>query len=281
LTKRTYTYRNGDIIDQDIATDRGLLYGDGVFTTIAIKEGKARYLELHFQRLLHDCQRLKIDSVPLADIKLAFETSVKNVTDGIARITISRSSGERGYLCVEAKPVYWISISPLPTHLELYSKQGIKVRICEQRLAQNKTLAGIKHCNRLEQVMARNEWHGDQFQEGLMRDTEGNFIEGTMSNLFIIKNQQLLTPDLTFSGVEGIMRRLIISLAQQANIPVNITSIKSRELFSADGAFVTNSVIGIWPICSIEQGAGMKQLAKHPLMVTLQSSVNKLNLTSL
>ena len=266
------SYRNGETVASDIATDRALLYGDGVFTTIAIKDQKALLIEEHFERLVNNCQQLKINNLPLNEIKVSLSSAIENIHQGIARITVTRSSGERGYLCANPNPVFWITISQWPAHIELFRTAGIKVRYCEQRLSQNPSLAGIKHCNRLEQVLARNEWQSDDYQEGLMLDTEGHLIEGTMSNLFLIKNNQLITPKLALSGVKGIMRQRVIEMAESEGIEVIITEVRPENLTTADAAFVTNSVIGIWSINQIENYT----FTKSPLIEQLQQSLYKL-----
>lgn len=265
------SYRNGETVASDIATDRALLYGDGVFTTIAIKEQKPLFIEDHFKRLLDNCQQLKINNVPLDAIKIALSSAIENINQGIVRITVARSSGERGYFCANPKPVFWITTSQWPEHIELFRAAGINVRYCEQRLSQNPSLAGIKHCNRLEQVLARNEWQSDDYQEGLMLDTQGHLIEGTMSNLFLVKNSQLITPKLALSGVNGIMRQRVIDIAQSKDIEVNITEINPKDLASADAAFVTNSVIGIWSINQVEDHT----FTNNPLIEKLQQSLHK------
>ncbi|MFT5450966.1 MAG: 4-amino-4-deoxychorismate lyase [Enterobacterales bacterium] len=265
------SYRNGETVASDIATDRALLYGDGVFTTIVIKDQKALFIEEHFKRLLDNCQQLKIINLPLDEIKISFSSAIEHIKQGIVRITVARSSGERGYFCANPKPVFWITSSDWPVHIQLFRASGINVRYCEQRLSQNPSLAGIKHCNRLEQVLARNEWQSDDYQEGLMLDTQGHLIEGTMSNLFIIKNNLLITPTLTLSGVKGIMRQKVIEIAQSEGIEVNIMDIKPEDLKSAEAAFVTNSVIGIWSINKIENHS----FTKNPLIEKLQQSLHK------
>jgi 4-amino-4-deoxychorismate lyase len=270
-TVTTTSYRNGEIVGSEIATDRALLYGDGVFTTIAIKDHKALLIEAHFKRLLDNCQKLKINNFPIDELKIAFSSAIKNINQGIARITVARSSGQRGYFCANPKPVFWITTSDWPAHIEAFRLAGINVRYCEQRLSQNSSLAGIKHCNRLEQVLARNEWQSDEYQEGLMLDTQGHLIEGTMSNLFLVKNNELITPKLALSGIDGIMRQRVIEIAESEDIKVKITDISPENVTSADAAFVTNSVIGIWSINKIEN----LTFRKNPLIEKLQHSLYK------
>ena len=267
-------FRNGESISRATATDRSLLYGDGVFTTIAISKGQPLLFQKHLNRLTNDCQRLKIDNLSIEDIKSQFFSAIANVERGIVRVTISRSSGGRGYLCNNAEPVIWVSVNDWPTHIDSYRQSGINCRICQQLIHPNPSLAGIKHCNRLEQVLARNEWHDDQFQEGLMIDPDGNVIEGTMSNLFLIKDQQIFTPDLAFAGVDGIIRKAIIDIAKRLRIPLIISNISVQDLLAADALFVTNSVIGIWRINKLNE----QPYNNHPMINTLENELGKLEL---
>ena len=244
--------RNGELVEAKYATDRSLLYGDGIFTTLVLRDGRLLLIDKHLDRLKRDSERLKIDNVSIELINQQINKIIQNQTNGIIRVTISRSSGQRGYLCTNKAPIYWLSFSPWPEHIESYQHTGINVRLCQQRLSKNPTLAGIKHCNRLEQVLARNEWHDDRFQEGLMMDFDDSLIEGTMSNLFYIKDDTLFTPELTYSGVNGIMRDEVIAAAKQLNIPLKISSISVEEVKQADTLFVTNSVIAIWKVNQLD-----------------------------
>ena len=265
------TQRNGQNVDPEIATDRSFLYGDGVFTTIVINEGVPLLLEQHLARLLRDCNRLKIDNVCVETIRASLFSSIEGIKQAILRITISRSSGERGYLCQNPEPVVWTHISDGPADIEKHRTQGISLRLCHYRLTQNPYLAGIKHCNRLEQVLARNEWNNSDFQEGLMLDQDDNVIEGTMSNLFCIKGREIFTPDLTFTGVEGIIRQLIINITKQLSVPLTIENISIAMLKEADAIFVTNSVIGIWPVAQFDD----RSYERHSLIQILEEELGK------
>lgn len=247
------SFRNGIAIGSEISTDRALLYGDGVFTSIAIAQGKALFLQQHLKRLENDCMRLQINNFSMQAAKNALSSALHGTTRAIARLSVSRSSGERGYYCAQEEPVYWVTVSDWPKHIVQFREQGINVCLCQQRLSRNPSLAGIKHCNRLEQVLARNEWHNADIQEGLMLDDSDAVIEGTMSNLFLIKDNQLFTPNLTFSGVEGIMKELVIGIAKKRQIDTITARLTVADVNSADGIFVTNSIIGIWPINQLEQ----------------------------
>ncbi|WP_289282725.1 aminotransferase class IV, partial [Methylophaga sp. UBA5088] len=131
----------------------------------------------------------------------------------------------RGYKPpLDALPQRIIASHPLPDYPTHYS-EGVTVQLCSIRLSSNPLLAGIKHLNRLEQVLARNEWSTDAIAEGLMLDYQDRLVEGTMSNLFLVKDEHLLTPNLNESGIEGIMRQRVIELASVLNIPTEITTL--------------------------------------------------------
>ncbi len=265
------TIRNGKVIDTVIATDRSLLYGDGIFTTIAIKQGKAQFLQDHFDRLDRDARQLKIDNIPLQKIKTSLLKLIHDTEHAIVRVSISRGCGERGYRQHNSSPVFWLTLSPWPSSNENFNKEGINLRICQQRLSHNPALAGIKHCNRLEQVLARNEWQDEQFQEGLMLDYHDHVLEGTMSNLFIVKNGHIVTPDLTFAGVKGIIRQRIIDLSNKLSIPLSISNLTIEDVISADTLFITNSVIGIWPVKQLND----QTYKKNPIIGQLADELNK------
>jgi 4-amino-4-deoxychorismate lyase len=171
----------------------------------------------------------------------------------VLKLILTRGSGGRGYRTPEpVRPWHGFSLHPAPQYPDSFKTEGIRARVCQTRLGRNPALAGIKHLNRLEQVLARNEWT-DKYQEGLMLDTESNIVEGTMSNLFLITQEGLLTPELTQCGIGGVMRRRILEWAQRKGIACRQRSnIRLDEVFSAESLFFTNSVIGIWPVRQLE-----------------------------
>ena len=236
-------------------TDRGLHYGDGLFETIEVVLGQPVFLRLHLARLKTGCQTLKI---PYPDEDLLLDELKQVSTDceqGVIKLMLTRGSGGRGYRQPELlNPTRIIALHPFPDYPEHYKTQGIQARFCSTRLGLNPLLAGLKHNNRLEQVLARAEWQ-DEFQEGLMLNLDEHVIEGTMSNLFVIKEHGVYTPQINVSGVKGVMRQIIINIAEQNNIPLQEALLTKDFVLQADELFVSNSVIGIWPIRSLENSA--------------------------
>lgn len=235
-------------------SDRGLQYGDGLFETISIQNGKAVFLQQHLERLSNGCQRLLIPVPDQALLKAEIQQLSEHSQQAVLKIIITRGSGGRGYRQPDTiEPTRILSLHPFPDYPASYQQQGITARFCTTRLGLNPTLAGMKHLNRLEQVLARAEWNDNSIQEGIMLDINDKVIEGTMSNLFYSKNQQLYTAKLTHSGIAGIIRAMIMR-----HETVIEHSFDSAELLSADEIFVCNSVIGIW---------GIKQLATLPFAI--------------
>lgn len=248
--------------------DRGLGYGDGLFETCRCVQGAIPFWRYHRDRLLKSATRLgfAIDWPALDDWLNQSLTCHRAESHTVVKIQITRGIGGRGYrIPAQASPNYVIAVFA-GTSLETPAFiEGVDVRMCSTRLGKNPTLAGIKHLNRLEQVMARSEWQ-DEYGEGLLLDTDGNIIEATASNIFLVKAGELFTPDLSYAGVAGVMRRIVLDVfAPEFNIPVQIKNLSINDLAQADEIFLTNSVFGIWPVISV---AGISQATSSTHNVT-------------
>jgi 4-amino-4-deoxychorismate lyase len=247
--------------------DRGFQYGDGLFETALLKNGDVRFLPDHTRRLQEGCQRLGI-AVPETAVlllELSRLQATAGVRDGVVKIIVTRGAGGRGY-----RPV--VNLRPTRT-MVLYEApdlpaRSIALRWCETRLGRNARLAGIKHLNRLEQVLAQAEWH-DEFDEGLMLDTEGEVVGGTASNVFIVRENVLVTPDLRFCGVAGVMRGQVLQAAQRLGIAVNVEPLWPHDIEAASELFVTNAVRGIRSAASL----GTLRWAHHPVADKLRAAL--------
>jgi 4-amino-4-deoxychorismate lyase len=264
---------DGKDTDQIAADDRGLLYGDGLFETIAVHDGVPQLWLQHMARLQRDCARLGI--IPPA-VELLYSEAhhlCAGQSRAVLKIIITRGSGGRGYRAPEpAAPRRVLSLHPWPAYPDHYPEQGIRVRLCAMRLGSNPRLAGIKHLNRLEQVLARAEWDDPGIGEGLLLDGEGRLVEGTMSNVFLVRDGRLQTPLLDACGVAGVMRECVLELARQGGIACEVTRLGLDDVAAADEMFVCNSVIGLWPVCQFEQ----QPLAAGPLTRRLQQAIGAL-----
>ena len=235
------------------ATDRGLQYGDGLFETLAAFDGQCPWFEVHYQRLIAGCDRL---AIPLPD-KAVLLREVEQAAAGqhrtVIKIMLTAGSGGRGYArSADLQANRIVLCHAWPDYPETCWLQGVGLKLCQTRLGCNPVLAGIKHLNRLEQVLARNEWQTHEVAEGLMCDMQGKVIEGTMSNVFLVREQALYTPELARCGVAGVMRRWILEYAPRLGFEVNETTLSVEDLQHADELILTNSLIGLWPVKTFE-----------------------------
>lgn len=248
-----YTTINGVACEHLSVSDRGLHYGDGLFETIACTGGKLQFWHEHIARLRSGAISLGIDTGSIENFASDVQAMLHQhrIRDCVVKLLLTRGRSERGYRCPSPqKPTRVVILSELPQFPQQYLEQGISACFCQHPVSKNVRLAGIKHLNRLDNVLARSEWQ-DEYQEGFMQDDSGHIIEGTMSNIFAVKNNLLFTPLLNFSGVNGIIRDQILSIAQQLGITSVITNISKNELINMDEIFICNSLIGIWPVSSL------------------------------
>jgi 4-amino-4-deoxychorismate lyase len=245
---------NGKQGDSISVRDRGLLYGDGVFRTLRALHGKAQHWPLHYQKLQHDCAALNIICPDIALLSAQLNELLAQHPDGVVKLIVTRGEGARGYSPpARAKPTIIWDVSPLTVYSAEWATQGIKARLCQLRLSQQPRLAGIKHLNRLENVLAAAEWNDTKVAEGLLMDAVGNVIEGTRSNLFLVSQGELITPELSRCGVAGVQRGRVMAWAMQHNMPLQVRDVGLDEILHADELFVVNSIIGVWPIRELEQ----------------------------
>ena len=243
--------------------DRALQYGDGVFETLRIVDGKIPMWKYHQQRLTNAQQIL---GLPLDDFFAQWQGLISehlsDVKTACAKLVISRGEGPRGYKIPPQMSLnWWLTVTDLPVR---ETKNEFKLTLCRHALSRQPRLAGLKHLNRLDQVLARSEWNEqDNFDEGIMFNLDGDVIEGTMSNIFWLKSGQLYTPDLSQEGIDGCVRRWLIDQHAQNSSAVTKAVIiekyaKLDQLLTADAVFLTNSLMGIQQVSQID-GQTIKQ----------------------
>jgi len=239
--------------------DRGLLYGDGVFRTLRAVQGKALHWDLHYLKLKRDCTALGITCPDEALFCAELDQVLAQHPDGVVKLIVTRGEGARGYTpSAAAAPTRIWDFSPLPDYPPEWAAQGIKAHVCSLRLSAQPRLACVKHLNRLENVLAAAELndaqlHDSQLAEGLLLDAEGQLIEGIRSNLFMVSQGRLVTPDLSRCGVAGIQRGRVMAWALQHGITLQVRDVGLEEALHADELFIVNSVIGLWPIRELGQ----------------------------
>lgn len=246
--------------------DRGLHYGDGLFETMRVINGAVRLLDLHLDRLARGAARLDIPLEAVDRLPKRVIEQAQAITDGVLKLILTRGEGGRGYLApARPKPNLILLTYPAPVVTE-----ALIVRLCQLRLAQQPRLAGIKHLNRLEYVLARAEWDDPDIGEGLLQDADGFVIEGVSSNLFLVRGGVLQTPALDQCGVEGVMRAHVMRVASRLGMKVEVRKLRLDDVLSAEEVFMTNSLTGIRPVCAIE---GMRTWPRGELTQRLQAAL--------
>ncbi|MGQ0428605.1 MAG: aminodeoxychorismate lyase [Gammaproteobacteria bacterium] len=245
MTRVLVDGRAGGHVD---CADRGLNYGDGLFETLAVRDGRARFFDWHCERLEAGARRL---ALPLPERDLLREEIARASPPGrgVVKLVVTRGSGPRGYRPPpEPRPRRIVTGSPWPERDPSCWTRGVRVRWCRTRLGRNPALAGIKHLNRLEQVLARAEWDDDSIAEGLMMDDRGQVIGGTQTNLFVAEDGGFATPALSECGVAGVMRRAFLGWAAEQGLAVSDRAVPAAELATSDSLLLTNSLVGAWPV---------------------------------
>jgi 4-amino-4-deoxychorismate lyase len=240
---------NGDMTDRLPASDRGLQYGDGLFETLAVVDGRPQLWEAHMQRLEEGGRRL---GIAIPDTETLWSEALplcREASRAVLKIIITRGSGGRGYRPAETMQATRIlSLHPWPDYPPEHVSHGVWIRSCHTTLGMQPALAGIKHLNRLEQVLARREWNDPEIVEGVMCDPYGMVIEATISNLFFVRGDKVVTPELSGCGVAGIMRRQVLETCRSLSLVTLEQGLTVEAAKASDEIFLTNSLIGVWPV---------------------------------
>lgn len=242
-----------DHTDAVLAEGRGVGYGDGIFETMRAIGGSIPWWPGHRARLALGAARLRIvlPSPECIDSELHDWLSLHR--DAVIKLIVTRGSGGRGYTPMpQAPPVWMLIASSLPPPLR---PGGLVLRWCDTRLSRQPLLAGIKHCNRLEQILARTEWSDADIDDGLMRDTEGDVVAATAANLFVLREGHWWTPPLDHCGIAGVCR----SWALRA-FAAGARRLTAEEVETADAVVLCNAVRGILPVARL----GDRVWAPHP-----------------
>ncbi len=259
---------NGVPGDQVSILDRGLQFGDGLFETLAVIRNRPCLWQAHVARLASGCARLGMAMPDPALLEQESRELISSHEQAVLKIIITRGSSARGYA-----PAH----GPVTRILSLFSWDGpasesVWVNIASRRLGLNPTLAGLKHLNRLEQVLARQEMPGD-VQESILLDIKDRVTEGIAANIILQQGERLLTPALNECGVAGVTRQLVLDTAAGMGMTVEKTEVQREALLSADALYLTSSLLGIRPVQGILQEDWRPALAQHPVIEAAQSRV--------
>ena len=257
---------NGEFKDSISVYDRGLAYGDGFFETMlwdSLEEKNETNVGVefwlrHLRRIKDGCQLMQInlpfDEEIIRQRNLILKASLKEKKSGLLKMIVTRGVGGRGYKFERnmIPTIIFLSL-PKPKVKKEYFKQGVVVKICKTQLSKNTNLFGYKHLNRLDSVLARSEWEDKNIFEGIFVDSKRNILEGTMTNIFFVHEKTLITPPIIDSGINGVMRQVIIDKAKFFFDKVVIQKINLRDIEKFDQMFLTNSVLKVIPVMRFEK----------------------------
>jgi 4-amino-4-deoxychorismate lyase len=244
---------DGQVANSIDVHDRGLSYGDGLFETIALRGHRLLALEAHLARLYRDSAALGISLPENSVIVDELARLTQDTSDAVVKILVTRGSGGRGYkVPPEASGRRVLTVQPWPEYLTEMRPSEIHAFVCQHRLGDNPAIAGMKHLNRLDQVLASRAWPDSDPFEGLMLDQHGSLIEGTRTNVFARFGDSLVTPELANCGVRGVIRQAVLDWCRRHAIAVQIRQLMPAELAAADEIFLTNSIIGVRALASVE-----------------------------
>lgn len=246
--------------------DRGLQYGDGVFETIAVLDGRPCLWERHLARLREGCDRLGLPAPDPGVLAAEAQSLAAGCARAVLKVIVTRGDGGRGYRPPSpAVSRRILALAPWPAYPDAWRTEGVRVRWCATRLGHQPRLAGIKHLNRLEQVLARAEWDDPEVPEGLMLDLDGHVVSGTQSNLVVLRRGTALTPPLDRCGIAGVVRALALETLRAAGIAVREARLTREEVNDADALFLTSALIGCWPVRELD-GRALDPRALPPLL---------------
>ncbi len=239
--------------------DRAFQYGDGIFRTFVVKNHKPLHWKHHYKKIVEDCLALKItppkEKDLLTDINALFKANKKSV----GKFIISRGMSERGYKFDEdITHNRFLLKANMPNYPKEYFIHGVNLHVCKQKI-QPSILSGIKHLNRLENIMARQEWKGDLYADGILLNQDGHVIECISSNLFIRKNNKIYTHPLKDIGVKGVTRELILEALPRLGLKVKEMAFDLDSLLTADEVFISNSLFGVWQVKKIKNRSWQPQ----------------------
>lgn len=237
---------NGREQDSLAANDRAIQFGDGCFTTARIRQGEVQFLPAHIRRLREACERLMLPFTEWQALEAEMSHLAHSHQQGVLKVILTRGAGGRGYSAAACHaPTRLLSVSPMPAHYDRWREEGISLALSPVRLGRNPHLAGIKHLNRLEQVLIRTHLEQTTADEALVLDSDGFITECCAANLFWRKGNDVFTPNLDHAGVNGIMRQHCI--AQLAASPFRVAEVHAAEeaLADADEVLICNALMPV------------------------------------
>lgn len=242
---------NGNPVVDSLAQSRGLHYGDGVFRTILVHNGELVDAARQWTKLAEDALALDLQPPPQELLSEEARLLIANGSSGVVKVVLTRSASGRGYAPISRDCDRWMFCSAAPRYPETHWIRGVRIMRSPVQLGTQPLLAGIKHLNRLEQVLASRAWPAG-IDEAVLCDDFGLPVCGTRSNLFWVQAGTVYTPALDRCGVAGMMRQRLLDLMSSQGLPVQVGGAPWSELADAEEVFLSNSLIGIWPVCEMD-----------------------------
>ena len=232
--------------------DRAFQYGDGIFRTFVVENKKVLHWKHHYKKIVEDCLAVKITPPKEKDLLTDIDALFKSKKKSVGKFIISRGNSERGYKFSEdIMHNRFLIKTKMPIYPKEYLKLGVNLYVCKQRLNPS-ILSGVKHLNRLENVMARQEWKGDYYADGILLDQNGYVIECISSNIFMRIGKTIYTPKISQVGIKGVTRGLIIKISMKLGFKIKETTFKLNKLLESDEVFITNSLFGVLQVKEIK-----------------------------
>jgi 4-amino-4-deoxychorismate lyase len=237
--------------------DRGVSYGDGVFASMRTASTDMAagilFVDSHLARLQQSCQRLGIEWHPSYSLIEQLDQLARQYPQHCIKLLLTRGVGGRGYQApLDVKVTEVVSVHAIPAHYYDWQQSGISLASSAIPLARQPLLAGMKHLNRLEQVLIKSQPLPHTHQDWLVFDCDGNVIESSIANIFIVNNNQVFTPALTHCGVSGVMREMLIDALLCDGIAVMATQLTLDDIKVAEHIFITNSLFGLIDVTAID-----------------------------
>ncbi|WP_275794661.1 aminodeoxychorismate lyase [Aliiglaciecola sp. CAU 1673] len=255
---------NGKVSNSLSVSDRALQYGDGLFSTVRIAEGQPQLWPLHKVRLQSGLKRLDIAFDDWQVLEQHVQDYCMQANHGVLKVWISRGEGGRGYTPPKpCQPNWALSLHSLPVHYAKWRAHGVVLGLSPVRLAKQPLLAGIKHLNRLEQVLIKQDLVKRDWDDALVCDTDEMLVESSAANLFWRSHGRWFTPDLRYAGVEGVMRQYLLQQFSEAGHKVEQVRMKVQGVHQADSLFICNSLMGIVPVRQFDNTEYDVKLAKQ------------------
>jgi len=239
---------DGQPASDALAFDRALHYGDGLFETLAVRAGRPRFLALHAARLAQGCVRLGIACDAAAALR---DASAGLEGEGTLKVILTRGDAvARGY---------GVSGTERPRVLRFwYPGAGASPAAkfdavaLGQRWGENPALAGLKHLNRLEQVLSRRELASTGADEGIVSSSTGDVVSGTMCNVFLELEDGWLTPRVDRCGIAGVLRAVVLREAARLGLRIAEARVPDTRLGEVRAAFFTNARLGVQPATRLD-----------------------------